>query len=128
MIAGREAATPGEAKNSWLTGTAAWTLVSGMQGLLGIVPEYAGLRINPCVPRGWESFRVVRRFRGTLYEIDVRNPDGAGHGVRCMAVDGRRVEGNLVEPQGGPGPVRVDVVLGAGVEKTYRMGRVDYRA
>jgi cellobiose phosphorylase len=112
MIAGRDAATPGEAKNSWLTGTAAWALVSGMQGLLGIVPDYTGLRIDPCIPRGWESFRAVRRFRGTLYEIDVRNPDGAGRGVRSLTVDGHQVEGNLVDPQTGPGPVGVEVVLG----------------
>ena len=110
-IAGRDAATPGEAKNSWLTGTAAWTLVSGMQGLLGIVPDYAGLRIDPCVPRGWDSFRVVRRFRGTLYEIDVLNPEGAGRGVQSLRVNGQEIEGNLVEPQAGPGPVRVEVSL-----------------
>ena len=64
MIAGRDAATPGEAKNSWLTGTAAWAaLVCGMHGILGITPDYEGLRIDPCIPRTWESFRVVRRFR-----------------------------------------------------------------
>ena len=112
MIAGPDAATPGEAKNSWLTGAAAWALVSGMHGMLGIAPDYAGLRIGPCVPRSWESFRVVRHFRDTVYEIDVRNPAGTGHGVRSLKVDGREVEGNLVEPHDGPGPVRVDAVLG----------------
>ncbi len=112
-IAGPDAATPGEAKNSWLTGTAAWTFVSGAQGLLGIVPDYAGLRIDPCIPGGWEAFRVTRRFRGTVYEIEVRNSDGAGHGVRSLAVDGLRLDGNVVPPQAGPGPVRVEVLLGA---------------
>ena len=112
MIAGRDAATPGEAKNSWLTGTAAWTFVSGAQGLLGIAPEYGGLRIDPCIPSAWESFRATRLFRGTLYEIEVRNPDGAGHGVRSLAVDGTRLDDNVVPPVDGPGPVRVEVVLG----------------
>jgi cellobiose phosphorylase len=111
-IAGPDAATPGEAKNSWLTGTAAWTFVSAAQGLLGIVPDYAGLRIDPCIRGGWDGFRVTRRFRGTVYEIDVRNPGGAGHGIRSLAVDGRELDGNVVPPQAGPGPVRVDVVLG----------------
>ena len=112
MIAGPDAATPGEAKNSWLTGTAAWTFVSGAQGLLGIVPDYAGLRIDPCIPREWESFGVTRRFRGTVYEIDVRNPDAVCHGIRSLTVDGRKVDGNLVPAPAGDGPIRVEVVLG----------------
>jgi cellobiose phosphorylase len=111
-IAGRDAATPGEARNSWLTGTAAWTFVSGSQGLLGIAPDYDGLRIDPCVPCDWQSFRVTRRFRGTVYEIDVLNPDGVGHGLRSLTVDGRPVDGGLVPPQDAP-VVRVQAVLGA---------------
>ncbi len=111
MIAGRDAATPGEAKNSWLTGTAAWTFVSGAQGLLGIVPDYDGLRIDPCIPRAWPGFRATRRFRGTVYEIEVRN-EGAGHGVRSLTVDGRAVDGGVVPPRDGPGPVRVEAVIG----------------
>ena len=113
MIAGPDAATPGEAKNSWLTGAAAWTFVSGTQGLLGIVPDYDGLRIDPCIPRAWESFSVTRRFRGVLYEISVANPAGVSRGVRSLRVDGREVPGNLVPPATGRDRVRVEVVLGA---------------
>ena len=112
MIAGPDAATPGEAKNSWLTGAAAWTFVSGTQGLLGIVPDYDGLRIEPCIPRDWRSFRATRRFRGTVYEIAVENPEGVTGGVRSLRVDGVEVEGNLVPIVDGADPVRVDVVLG----------------
>ena len=117
-IAGPDAATPGEAKNSWLTGTAAWAFVSGGQGVLGIAPDYDGLRIDPCVPSSWESFRVTRRFRDTVYEIDVRNPDGAGHGVSSLTVDGREIEGNLVPPADTPGPVTVEAVLGSPRRRT----------
>jgi cellobiose phosphorylase len=113
MIAGPDAATPGEAKNSWLTGTAAWTFVSGTHGLLGIVPDYDGLRIDPCIPKDWESFRVVRRFRGVDYEITVANPTGVSGGVHSLVVDGTVVPGNLV-PLGARGAcVRVDAVLQA---------------
>ena len=112
VIAGRDAAIPGEAKNSWLTGTAAWTFVSISQGILGIKPDYAGLRIDPCIPRAWSSYRVRRRFRGTTYDISVENPDGVCAGVRSLKVDGQAVEGNVVPLAEGPGPVRVDVVLG----------------
>jgi cellobiose phosphorylase len=113
MISGRDAAVPGEAKNSWLTGTAAWTFVTIAQGVLGIKPDYAGLRVDPCIPRDWPSYRVSRRFRGTLYEIEVANPHGVCRGVRSLKVDGRDVEGNLVPlaPQG-TATVTVAVTLG----------------
>ena len=112
MIAGRDAAVPGEAKNSWLTGTAAWSFVVAAQGILGVQPDYDGLRIDPCIPRGWGSFRVTRRFRDAVYEITVLNPDGVCGGVRAMTVDGRAVPGNLIPLPAGPGTVRVEVVLG----------------
>ena len=64
--------TPGEAKNSWLTGTAAWNMVAISQWILGIRPEHDGLRIEPVLPRSWTSFRASRRFRGTTYDIAVR--------------------------------------------------------
>ena len=113
MIAGPDAATPGEAKNSWLTGTAAWTFVSGTQGLLGIAPDYDGLRIDPCVPRTWESFRVTRRFRGAVYEITVANPSGISRGVRSLRIDGKDVPGDLVPLSAAGDRVRVEVVLEA---------------
>ncbi|HEX3291980.1 MAG TPA: hypothetical protein VHR46_11355 [Gaiella sp.] len=113
MIAGPDAATPGEAKNSWLTGTAAWTFVSGAQGLLGIVPDYEGLRIDPCIPPAWTSFRVMRRFRGVDYEITVANPSALSGGVRSLRVDGTEVLGNIVPLATGRERVKVEAVLEA---------------
>ncbi|HET8741578.1 MAG TPA: hypothetical protein VFM41_03075, partial [Gaiella sp.] len=113
MIAGPDAATAGEAKNSWLTGAAAWAFVSGTQGLLGIVPDYDGLRIDPCIPPSWESFRVTRRFRGAVYEIRVANLAGICGGVRSLRVDGRDVPGNLVPPAAAGEHVTVEAVLRA---------------
>lgn len=111
-IAGPDSPTFGEAKNSWLTGTAAWTFVVASQGILGIQPDHAGLRIDPCVPPSWSGFRVHRRFRGADYDIEVRNPDGVTKGVRAVSVDGRVVSGNLIPPQPAGATVRVEVVLG----------------
>ena len=113
MIAGRDAATPGEAKNSWLTGTAAWTFVTISQGILGIKPDYDGLRIDPCIPPSWRSFRVRRRFRDVVYEISVENPDGVCGGVRSLVVDGKEIDGNLVPVAPGAARVAVEVVLGS---------------
>jgi cellobiose phosphorylase len=85
----------GRAKNPWLTGTASWLYVAMAEGILGVKPDVAGLRIDPCVP-GWKRFRVSRMFRGVRYEIDVTNPDGVERGVESLVVDGERIAGNLI--------------------------------
>jgi cellobiose phosphorylase len=113
MTAGRDAPTAGEAKNSWLTGTAAWSLVAITQWILGIRPSPAGLVIDPCIPRQWRGYQVTRRFRGRIYRIEVRNPAGVCRGVRSLLVNGRRIEGNTVPlTLGGTGEVEVIAELG----------------
>jgi cellobiose phosphorylase len=92
MIAGKDAPCYGEAKNSWLTGTAAWTLVALTQGILGIKPGYAGLVVDPCIARKWKGFKATRKFRGVEYRIEVKNPKGASKGVASVKVDGKAVE------------------------------------
>ena len=89
MIAGRDAAKPGEAKNSWLTGTAAWNWYAVSQFILGVRPDYDGLVVDPCIPKSLKGFRVTRRFRGATYEIEVRNPRGVESGVTGVTIDGR---------------------------------------
>ena len=113
MIAGPDARTPGEGRNSWLTGTAAWALVALSQGILGVKPSYDGLRVDPCIPPDWDGYRVTRRFRGVVYEIDVRNPRHVSGGVCAVTVDGRELAGDLVTvAAAGAKVVRVDVELG----------------
>ena len=96
MIAGKDAAKPGEAKNSWLTGTAAWNWYAITQYILGIKPAYNGLEIDPCICSQWKEYTVRRRFRGGIYEITVQNPDGVCKGVREVILDGRPLDGNIV--------------------------------
>lgn len=110
MIAGKDAFKPGEAKNSWLTGTAAWNFYTISQYILGIQPDYNGLRINPCIPKGWKSFSVTRKWRGSEYHILVKNPNGASKGVRKLIVDGKEVAGNTI-PYLAPGIYKVEVEM-----------------
>ena len=112
MVAGKDAPTFGEAKNSWLTGTAAWTFVSISQAILGVQPELDGLRIDPCIPPAWKNVRLMRRFRGAEYRIVIENPYGAEHGVQELYVDGVRQESNLLAPAVPGSVVSVRVVLG----------------
>jgi cellobiose phosphorylase len=96
MIAGRDAPRFGEAKNSWLTGTAAWTFYDVSQFILGIRPQFDGLEIDPCIPSGWKGFTVTRHFRGADYVIEVRNPDGVEKGVKSLTMDGKVVGGTML--------------------------------
>ncbi len=112
MTAGPDAPSPGEAKNSWLTGTASWSLVAVTQYILGVRPGFDGLLIDPCIPPHWRQYAVRRRWRGKTYEIAVRNPDGASKGVRRVTVDGEAIEGNVVSPDLGGEIVAVDVEMG----------------
>jgi len=92
----KDAATPGEAKNSWLTGTAAWTFLALSQGFCGIKPDYAGLRIEPCIPTDWDGFTATRVFRGTTYQITVRKEKGQPSGKPKLTVDGKTIDGSVV--------------------------------
>ena len=91
MVTGRASNNPGHAKNSWLTGTASWTFLSISQAILGVYPDYEGLRIRPCIPKELGEYTVTRRFRGAEYRIHVRRT-----GERSMTVDGVQVAGEIV--------------------------------
>ena len=99
MIAGRDAPTFGEAKNSWLTGTAAWTLLSITQAILGITPTLDGLSVVPVLPAELKEYDVVRRYRGAVYHIHVVNEGGK---TVHLSVDNTPINGTVlpVAPQG----------------------------
>lgn len=96
MVAGKDAFKPGEAKNSWLTGTAAWNYYAITQYILGVRADYDGLRIDPCIPSVWDGFTVRRRFRGACYRIAVQNPRHVCRGIEQIRVEGKPLAGDLV--------------------------------
>jgi cellobiose phosphorylase len=111
MIAGRDAPTHGEAKNSWLTGTAAWNYVAITQWILGIRPTHDGLAVAPVVPDDWSGFRATRRFRGVDYDIEVKRR-GPGTAV-SLSVDGSAVDGSVIPlPASDATNVKVEALLG----------------
>ncbi len=111
MIAGKDALRHGEAKNSWLTGTAAWNFVAVSQYILGVKPQYDGLMIDPSIPKSWDGFTLTRVFRGATYNIVVKNPDHVCKGVVKLAVDGAEQKGNIIPVFAG-GTHQVEVTLG----------------
>ena len=113
MIAGKDAPNFGEAKNSWLTGTAAWTFLNVSQYILGIRPDYDGLIIDPCIPDTMDGFTAKRKFRGNTYHITVRNPAHVQKGVTKLIVDGAAMDGNMIPAINGTGHnVTVEVTMG----------------
>lgn len=112
MTAGKDAYKPGEAKNSWLTGTAAWNWYAITQFILGIKPDYDGLVIDPCVPKDWKHYEIRRKFRDAEYDIVINNPDGVNRGVKSLLLNGKPVDGNLVPHQAAGSVNKVEVTLG----------------
>ena len=102
----------GLARNSWLSGTASWCYQAGTQWILGIRPEYNGLRIDPCIPSAWKGFSATRRFRGSLIHITVHNPQGICKGVAKMLVDGQPLPDNLIPVNLAGSEHQVEVWLG----------------
>jgi cellobiose phosphorylase len=112
MVAGRDAKFHGEAKNSWLTGTAAWTFVNISQYILGVYPTHNGLSINPCVPKGFGDFTLTRAFREGIYNITVKNPQNVEKGVVSLEVDGAKVDGCVIPYVAGKTEYNVTVTMG----------------
>ena len=112
MVAGKDAPTFGEAKNSWLTGTAAWTFFNISQYILGIQPTLDGLKVDPCIPHTLSGFTVTRRFRGAVYHITVDNAAGVQHGIKAVTVDGKAISGNVLPLAAAGTEVTVQVTMG----------------
>ena len=110
MIAGKDAPTHGEAKNSWLTGTAAWNYVAITQWILGIRPTYEGLQVAPVIPSTWAGFEAMRIYRGIRYKINVeRRVSGTNAGLE---VNGNPIDGNIIPlPEGDIKEIDVRVIL-----------------
>jgi cellobiose phosphorylase len=112
MVAGKDAFKPGEAKNSWLTGTASWNFYAVTQFMLGIRPEYDGLLIDPCIPSDWKVFKATRKFRGATYQIEVVNPNAKSKGISEVTVDGLPYKSNLIPVFGDGKEHKVKAILG----------------
>jgi cellobiose phosphorylase len=113
MIAGKDAPNFGEAKNSWLTGTAAWTFLDVSQYILGIRPDYDGLAVDPCIPSFLDGFTAKRDFRGKTYNITVKNPEHVQKGIKSLIVNGTEVSGNVIPVDLANGDsVTVEAIMG----------------
>ena len=111
MVAGKEARREGEAKNSWLTGTAAWNFVALSQYLCGLRPSYEGLVVEPRLPEHVKTAEMTRKFRGVEYIISVKNNKNDGD-VKVEVVSGGKANGTTVVADKGAKQVKVSVTVG----------------
>lgn len=112
MIAGKDHKDFGEAKNGWLTGSAAWNFIAISQWILGVRADYEGLVIDPCIPSSWDGFEAKRQFRGCEYSIKIKNPKHVCKGVVEMKIDGQKIEGNTIPCVKSKKACKVEVLMG----------------
>jgi len=112
MVAGKDAFKPGEAKNSWLTGTASWNFYAITQYIFGIRPDYDGLLVDPCIPNEWKELKVTRKFRGSTYVIHILNPDSKSKGVKELYVDDILIQNNIIPIYNDRRTQQVKVIMG----------------
>ncbi len=114
MVAGKDAPAGmmGEAKNSWLTGTAAWNFVAISQYILGVQPDYDGLKLDPSIPSDWDGFEISRLYRGIRYNVKVKNPEHVSKGVKSVLCDGVRISGSVLPVFEKGTEHEVEVVMG----------------
>ncbi|WP_026495617.1 GH36-type glycosyl hydrolase domain-containing protein [Butyrivibrio sp. WCD3002] len=111
MVAGRDAKFFGQGKNSWLTGTAAWTFVNISQYILGIYPTHKGLSVDPCVPAEFGDFELVRKYRGATYNISVKT-NGAQKGIQKLIVNGNEINGTVIPYDPSVKEYTVEAIMG----------------
>ena len=104
--------TFGQASHAWLTGSSTWMLRDGIDSILGVSPDYNGLKINPVIPSHWKEYRIKREFRGTIYYIEVYNPDGVSTGIKSIEFNGSSLKGNILPIIKGKKKVKVVVIMG----------------
>ncbi len=120
MIGGKEAGSDignggknfGQGKNSWLTGTAAWNMVAISQYILGIAPEFDGLRVDPSIPAAWDGLTATRQFRNATYNIKVTNPNHVNKGIKSVTVDGNAIDGIIIPAFADGKAHNVEIVMG----------------
>jgi len=121
-ILGDEHPQFGLARNSWLSGTSSWTYQAAAKYILGIMPVHEGLKIEPCIPKAWDGFKVVRKFRGSTYTIEVRNPHHVSRGITTMVVNGIVIGGNVVPLFGEGTENSIMIVMGEIAKKIQSDG------
>jgi cellobiose phosphorylase len=110
-ILGDEHSQFGMGRNAWLSGTSSWTYQAATQYICGVRASFQGLIVDPCIPKSWEGFEIVRTWRGAKYKITVKNPSHVSKGVKSMTVDGKSIQGN-VAPVFASGEHQVEILLG----------------
>ncbi len=102
----------GEGAFTWITGNAGWNFLAATEWVLGARREYSGLRIDPCIPKKWKKARIKRPFRGSIYDIVIKNPKQKEKGVKKVIIDGQEIEGNLIYPHSDGKVHKVEVLMG----------------
>jgi len=111
FIYGKDHKYYGRARHPWLTGTATWFYVAATKFILGIMPTYKGLKIEPCIPSDWKEFEVIRKWRGATYKIHVKNPSNVEKGIKLIKVN-EKIAANIIPIQKKGSINEIEVIMG----------------
>ena len=96
---GKDSPHFGRSHVHWLTGTASTVMVGCVEGILGMRPDFYGLKIDPAIPKEWEEFEIEKDFRGNHLHIVVKNSGHGESGCKKLTVNGKEMEGNYIPVQ-----------------------------
>lgn len=115
FVMGPDHSAFGRARHPFMTGSGGWSYFAATRYILGVRPQFDGLLVDPCVPKGWAEFEISRQWRGAEYHIKVKNPQGVEKGVASITCNGREIEGLIpVMPEGSVN--EVVVTMGRGTQ------------
>jgi cellobiose phosphorylase len=97
---------------SWYTGSAGWVYRAGLENILGFQKNGDTLIIDPCIPRKWSTYTIKYKYHDTMYDINVKNPEGVNKGVKRITIDGKFSEGNRINLVNDGNSHRVEVLMG----------------
>ena len=80
---------------TWYTGSSSWYYKAGIEYLLGLKIEEGYLKIETCIPKDWKKYQIQYKWKESIYNIKILNPDGKNTGVIKVILDGEEVENNI---------------------------------
>ena len=86
----------GSSRLPWLSGTASWAYYTAAQFILGVQPDYNGLKIEPCIPSNWDQIKINRKFRGKNFNIIIKNDNKVQKGIKEIEVNGEKISDNVI--------------------------------
>ena len=96
---------------TWYTGSASWAYKAGIENILGLIIENKNIKFNPCIPKEWKEYKIKYKYKGSIYNITIKNPEGKSTGIKKVLLNGKEVEEKVVMLHKNVGEQNVEVIM-----------------